>query len=108
MKMHTMALAVALGFSLTAPAAFAADKKELSPDPTPMATDTSAAMPAPALVATDPAAAERQRAHTAGKDELKAKLTKGKDKAFYRQELEKMGYAITAVNSDKDDTLNMR
>ena len=105
MKMQTMAFAVALGFSLSAPAAFAADKKDHSADAMPMATDTTPLVAAPGQWSSDPAVAERQRAHQSGTDELKAKLTKGKDKAFYRQELEKMGYAITAINSDEDDYL---
>ena len=112
MKMRTMTLAVALGFSLSSPALFAADKKELAPDPTPMtndakpmATDTTPMVADPAQWSSDPAVAARQKAHAGGKEELERALMKGKDKAYYRQELEKRGYAITAVNSDDKDYL---
>ncbi|MEO8409437.1 MAG: hypothetical protein ABI478_02620, partial [Propionivibrio sp.] len=53
----------------------------------------------------DPAVKARQEAHATDKEALKKGLVTGKDKAYYRQQLEKMGYAITAVNSDKDDYL---
>jgi uncharacterized protein YmfQ (DUF2313 family) len=38
-----------------------------------------------------------------GKDELARALKVGQDRDFYRKELEKLGYQITAVNSDKGD-----
>jgi uncharacterized protein YmfQ (DUF2313 family) len=47
----------------------------------------------------------RMKAWTADKDALEKALGTGKDKAFYRQSLEKMGYAITAVNRDSADAL---
>lgn len=40
-----------------------------------------------------------------GRDALEKALGTGKDKAFYRETLEGMGYAITAVNADKADYL---
>jgi hypothetical protein len=86
MKMRTMSLAVVLGFSLASPAVFAET-------------------PAKKTMSSDPAVAARQETHKAGAADLKASLPIGKDKAFYRLELEKMGYAITAVNSDKKDYL---
>jgi uncharacterized protein YmfQ (DUF2313 family) len=47
----------------------------------------------------------RMKAWTASKEQLEDALGTGKDKAFYRQTLEKMGYAITAVNYDDPDYL---
>jgi hypothetical protein len=38
-----------------------------------------------------------------GKDELVRALKPGQDRDFYRKQLEKLGYQITAVNSDKAD-----
>ncbi|HEY2987559.1 MAG TPA: hypothetical protein VGL11_07520 [Candidatus Binatia bacterium] len=38
-----------------------------------------------------------------GKEELVRALKPGEDKPFYRRELEKHGYQITSVNSDKPD-----
>ena len=117
MKMRTMSLAIILGYSLASPAVFAADakaEKQMSPDPTPANTATmpatAAAPAAPALggtgqMAIDPAVKARRDAHASDKEALKKGLVTGKDKAWYRQQLEKMGYAITAVNSDKDDYL---
>jgi len=40
-----------------------------------------------------------------GKDQLEKELGVGKDKAHYRQTIEKLGYAITSVNADKPDYL---
>jgi hypothetical protein len=40
-----------------------------------------------------------------GRDQLEKELGVGKDKAHYRQTIEKLGYAITAVNVDKPDYL---
>jgi uncharacterized protein YmfQ (DUF2313 family) len=47
----------------------------------------------------------RMKAWTTDKDALEKALGTGKDKAFYRQTLEKAGYAITAVNRDSADAL---
>lgn len=47
----------------------------------------------------------RMKAWTTDKDALEKALGTGKDKAFYRQSLEKMGYYITAVNRDSADAL---
>lgn len=102
MKMRPVTLAVLLGFSVTSPVIFAADTattKKMSPDATP-------ATPHPATaVAPAPSVKANRDAYRADKDQLKNALGTGHDKAFYRQELEKMGYAITAVNSDKKDYL---
>lgn len=38
-------------------------------------------------------------------DKIKKALGTGKDKAHYRQSLEKMGYAITSINADESDYL---
>jgi uncharacterized protein YmfQ (DUF2313 family) len=38
-----------------------------------------------------------------GKEALEQSLKTGEDKAFYRKELEKMGYKVTSVNYDKPD-----
>lgn len=98
MKTKKMALAVILGFSVMSPAVFAADaadapredmapKAEMSPDAATVNND------------------ERMKMWTESKDALEAELGTGHDKAFYRQTLEKLGYAITAVNSDDADYL---
>jgi len=47
----------------------------------------------------------RMKAWTTDKDALEKALGTGKDKAFYRQTLEKAGYHITAVNRDSADAL---
>lgn len=47
----------------------------------------------------------RMKTWTTDKDALEKALGTGKDKAFYRQTLEKAGYAITAVNRDSADAL---
>jgi hypothetical protein len=47
----------------------------------------------------------RVKALTETKDQLQKALGTGKDKAFYRQKLEQMGYGITAINSDDPDYL---
>lgn len=49
--------------------------------------------------------AERQKAWSGEKDMLEKALATGKDKATYRSELEKMGYWITAVNTDTPSRL---
>jgi uncharacterized protein YmfQ (DUF2313 family) len=48
---------------------------------------------------------ERERAKSSKDDEdkLEAALKTGEEKAFYRRELEKMGWKITSVNYDKPD-----
>jgi hypothetical protein len=66
------------------------------------ATHTMPAASRPAVVANDDA---RMKAWTTDKDALEKALGTGKDKAFYRQSLEKMGYWITAVNRDSADAL---
>jgi hypothetical protein len=85
MNVRTISLVAILAYSLTATTVFAAEssaKKSMYPT-----VDAS------------------QKIYKAGEDELKARLVAGKDKPFYRQKLEKMGYAITAVNSDTNDYL---
>lgn len=63
------------------------------------------AMPAASkpMVAVDKDA--RMKAWTTDKDALEKALGTGKDKAFYRSTLEKLGYNITAVNRDSADAL---
>ena len=46
---------------------------------------------------------DRRADWTKGKEQLEQALKTGQDKASYRRELEKMGWKITSVNSDKDD-----
>lgn len=48
---------------------------------------------------------DRMQAFAGEKDKLEKELGTGHDRAYYRQQLEKMGYHITAVNSDKPDYL---
>ena len=46
---------------------------------------------------------DRRADWTKGKEQLEQSLKTGQDKAAYRRELEKMGWKITSVNSDKPD-----
>jgi uncharacterized protein YmfQ (DUF2313 family) len=46
---------------------------------------------------------DRRAGWTKGEEALEQALKPGHDKAFYRKELEKMGYKITATNYDKPD-----
>ena len=46
---------------------------------------------------------DRQRNARDDDDKLERALKTGEEKAFYRRELEKMGWSITAVNYDKPD-----
>lgn len=89
MKNGKIALAALCGCLTISSAAIAAD----------VAKDK---MASPAATTDDDA---RMKAWTASKDQLENALGTGKDKAFYRQTLEKMGYAITAVNYDEPDYL---
>lgn len=66
------------------------------------AAHTMPAASRPAVVNNDDA---RMKAWTTDKDAMEKALGTGKDKAFYRQSLEKMGYSITAVNRDSADAL---
>lgn len=95
MKTKKMALAVILGFSAMSPAVFAADAPKAEQAP------KAEMAPAAATVNND----ERLKMWTESKDALEKELGTGHDKAFYRQTLEKLGYAITAVNSDDEDYL---
>jgi hypothetical protein len=45
----------------------------------------------------------RRADYTKGEEQLEQALKIGQDKDFYRRELEKMGWKITSVNSDKPD-----
>jgi uncharacterized protein YmfQ (DUF2313 family) len=47
-----------------------------------------------------PSGADRMKTWTNEKDALEKMLGTGKDKAYYRSELEKAGYWITAINAD--------
>ena len=85
MKMHSMALAVLLGFPVTSPAILAADTattKQVSPDPTPQSQ--------PPLPQHRPSR-RVSAAYQADKDQLKKALGTGHDKASYRPALEKIG-----------------
>lgn len=46
---------------------------------------------------------DRSKAWNSEKDKLEQALKPGQDKNYYRQQLEKMGYKITATNYDKVD-----
>jgi hypothetical protein len=46
---------------------------------------------------------DRSKAWNSEKDKLEQALKPGQDKNYYRQQLEKMGYKVTAVNYDKPD-----
>jgi uncharacterized protein YmfQ (DUF2313 family) len=46
---------------------------------------------------------DRERTAKDADDKLERALKTGEEKAFYRRELEKMGWSITAVNYDKPD-----
>jgi uncharacterized protein YmfQ (DUF2313 family) len=48
---------------------------------------------------------ERMRSAKGDEEKLEQALKTGEEKAFYRRELEKMGWKITAVNYDKPDYL---
>jgi uncharacterized protein YmfQ (DUF2313 family) len=48
---------------------------------------------------------DRSKAMKGEKDKLEQALKTGEEKGFYRRELEKMGWQITAVNYDKADYL---
>ncbi len=48
---------------------------------------------------------DRMKATKNDKEKLEQALKTGEEKAFYRRELEKMGWQITAVNYDKPDYL---
>lgn len=84
MKMRTMTLIALLGTSIAPAAVFAADTVK-------------------------PAASMDKKARmahvTQTKDQLEEALGVGKDRAHYRQTLEKLGYFITAVNNDEPDYL---
>lgn len=91
MQMKKMTLAVIFGFAAMSPAAFAASHEK---------TD---GMDTGAHVKVDKEA--RMKMWTESKDALEKELGTGHDKAYYRDTLEKLGFAITAVNSDDDDYL---
>lgn len=55
----------------------------------------------PAVISKDARMAQQKQT----KDQLEQTLGTGKDKAHYRQTLEKLGYGITAVNADDPDYL---
>ena len=46
---------------------------------------------------------DRSKGWNSEKDKLEQALKPGQDKNYYRQQLEKMGYKVTAVNYDKPD-----
>jgi len=83
--------------------ALAALVGSLSLSPAAFAADTGSDMQAKRLSATEKA--EMKKRWAANSDELEKALGVGHDKAYYRQTLEKMGYAITAKNFDKPEYL---
>ena len=91
MKTGKFALAALFGCLTVSSAALAADAPK----------EKAAASPAAAATDED----VRMKEWAASMDQLEDALGTGKDKAFYRQTLEKMGYAITAVNYDDPDYL---
>jgi uncharacterized protein YmfQ (DUF2313 family) len=84
-----LALAALVGSLAITPAAFAAD----------------AVADAPQKRLTAAEKAELKKRWEMSSDELEKALGIGHDKAYYRQSLEKMGYAITAKNYDQPDYL---
>src|SRR5690606_22512236 len=84
-----LALAALVGSLAITPAAFAAD----------------AVADAPQKRLTAAEKAELKKRWEISSDELEKALGIGHDKAYYRQSLEKMGYAITAKNYDQPDYL---
>lgn len=88
-----LAVAALIGSLSFAPAAFAANT----------AADKAAEARSTRLSAAEKAEARKRWAGTS--DELEKALGVGHDKAHYRQELEKLGYAITAINYDQPDYL---
>lgn len=99
MQTKKIAMAVVLGLSTMAPAAFAADPAKAD------AAKMNEAKPDAAHQAAPMDKEARLKMWNDNKDALEEKLGVGHDKAHYRQSLEDMGYAITAVNSDDDDYL---
>ena len=89
MKMRTITLIALLGSSIAPVSVMAADPVM------PTMTEKSATMDRKA----------RKAQLTQSKDQLEKSRGTGKDKAHYRQTLEKLGYFITAVNSDDADYL---
>jgi Spy/CpxP family protein refolding chaperone len=103
MKTRNMALAVLFGCSALSSAALAADSPK---DSTATSNDSMATPPTAMDEETQNKAKDaRVKALTETKDQLQKALGTGKDKAFYRQKLEQMGYGITAINSDDPDYL---
>jgi uncharacterized protein YmfQ (DUF2313 family) len=97
--------------ALAAPAfAFAAGDKTMDKpmDKSPSAMEQPHATPPASRAASDPTRYS-DRAHmkewSSDKKQLEQALSTGQDKAYYRQELEKLGYVITALNKDKPDYL---
>ncbi len=84
-----LALAALVGSLSLAPAAFAAD--------------SAAEVQKKRLTAAEKAELKKRWQMTS--DELEKSLGVGHDKAYYRQALEKLGYAITAKNYDEPDYL---
>ena len=84
-----LAIAALVGSLSIAPAAFAAD--------------TAAETQQKRLTAAEKAELKKRWQMTS--DELEKTLGVGHDKAYYRQQLEKLGYAITARNYDEPDYL---
>ena len=84
-----LAIAALVGSLSIAPAAFAAD--------------TAAEAQQKRLTAAEKAELKKRWQMTS--DELEKTLGVGHDKAYYRQQLEKLGYAITAKNYDEPDYL---
>lgn len=88
MKMRNMTLIALLG-SIVVPAAWAADSAKATMAEKPVIMDKEARMVR---------IKEMQ-------DQLKQALSTGKDRAYYRQTLEKLGYGITAINANDRDYL---
>lgn len=114
MKPRNLRIAVIAASLAAAPFAIAAgdasDKSTMDRSPT--ATDkpgSSAAGRSAASMDKPDAATHSDRARmkewSGGKEQLEQALRKGEGKDFYRQEIERLGYKITALNQDKDDYL---
>ena len=96
MKMRTLTLIALFGSAIAPVSVMAADN-----------TQPAADSGRPGMTANSPTMDRKARKAQwmQSKDQLEQALGTGKDKAHYRQTLEKMGYHITAVNSDDPDYL---
>lgn len=103
MKTRHLSIAIiAGGLAVPALAAAAGDTRDPSPGSLEQSRDaTTRARPGGDASQQDDRT--RMKQWSEEKDRLTRNLRKGEDKSFYRQELERLGYKVTALNSDKPD-----